>query len=282
MPIPDLQLHRPRSLEEARDLLARFRESARVLAGGTDLLVDLRQDRVTGVEHLVALREIPGLRAIEELPDGWRFGALVTPEMVARHPRVRETFPALAEAAACMAGWQVRNLGTIGGNIASAVPSSDLAPFFIAAGGEAILTERRVPLKDFFLGPRRTACARDEILTHLFVPAPAPRTGISYQRFALRGANALAVASVAAMLRLDGAIEDARVVLGAVAPIPLIAAKTSAFLIGKPTSVFAEAAKIAREEARPISDVRGSKEYRLEIVEVLAARALAQAAERCG
>lgn len=290
MPMPAFQLHEPTTLDAASDLLGRHRGKARILAGGTDLLTDLRYGRVTGVEHLILLRGIDGLRSIEETPGGYRFGSLVTPNELARDVRVREKFPAIAEAAGQMAAYPIRNMATLGGNIAGAVPCSDLAPPFIVVGAEAVLRKgesgRRIRLQDFFLGPRRTVCSPDEILTHLTVPHPSPRSGTSYQRFSLRGANAVAVASVAAMLQLSpgGAITDCRVALGAVAPIPDVATRTCAFLLGKEpaVAVLAEAAKIARSEARPQSDVRGSKEYRHELVEVLARRALAQAAQRAG
>lgn len=272
-----MKLHEPDTLKAAGDLLAAHGDRARILAGGTDLVVDLKTGRVTGVEHLVSIRRIPGLNRIEENADGFLFGALVTPNQVAADPRVRRAFPALAKAASDMAGRQVRNMATIGGNLASAVPSSDLAPFFIAANGVAVLGDRRVPLDQFFVGPRKTVCARHEILTHLFVPAQ-PDATFSYQRFALRSANALAVASVAAMLRRNGTIAEARVVLGAVAPVPLLAKRASGYLVGKTPSAFPVAARIAREEANPITDVRGTREYRRELVEVLTARALAEAA----
>ncbi len=289
MIMPDLRLHEPSSAGEASDLLRRLGASARVFAGGTDLVPDLKLGRVTGVEHLVSLRRVPGLRSVDEVEGGLRIGALVTPNALARDPRVRALLPALSEAAQVMASYPVRNVATVGGNIASAVPSSDLAPPLIAARAEAVLSAegtRRVPLDGFFLAPRRTVREPHEVLTHLLVPAPPPRSGLSYRRFALREANALAVASVAAWLRLGagGEIAEARLVLGAVAPIPDVARRAGGLLGGRPPSaaLFAEAARAAREEARPIGDVRGSAGHRRELVEVLARRALAEAAARAG
>ncbi|MEW5937288.1 MAG: xanthine dehydrogenase family protein subunit M [Candidatus Thermoplasmatota archaeon] len=288
MDLPDIRLHEPRRIEEACALLRKPR--SRLLAGGTDLLVDLKQGRVTGIEHLISIRRIPGLEIIEETEDGMRIGALVTPARAASDPRVRRLYPALVDAIDSMAAAQVRNMATICGNIASAVPSSDLAPPLIAMNATARLydgeAERSVKLVDYFQGPRKTVCGASEILTHLIIPYPRPRSGASYQKFALRGANALAVAGVAAALMLgtDGVIEDASIVLGAVAPVPAVARKTCAHLIGKTASkaLFAEAAKIAREEAKPITDIRGTIEYRRELVEVLTKRALGQALERAG
>jgi carbon-monoxide dehydrogenase medium subunit len=213
---------------------------------------------------------------------------MVTPNQVARHETIQKKHPALVDSVKSMAAYQIRNMATVVGNIASAVPSSDLAPFFVAVDAEAVLsngdTDRTVKVREYFLGPRRTVCGGTEILTHLVLHDPPPYQGASYQKFALRGGNALAVAGVAAMIRLGsgGEIADVCVVLGAVAPIPDIARKTNDFLRGKKTSdkVFAEAGRIARDEARPISDIRGTVEYRRELVEVLTKRALAQAHER--
>lgn len=288
MEMPDIELYEPTSIKEACDILNKYCDSARVLAGGTDLLVDLKQDRVAGIDHLVSLHRIPGLKVIEDSKDGIKIGALVTPNMCVRDERIRKKHPALVDSVRSMAAYQIRNMATVGGNIASAVPSSDLAPFFVAADSEAELSNgestRRASVREYFLGPRKTVCGENEILINLIIPDPPPYQGASYQKFALRGGNALAVAGVAAMMRLgaDGAIADACVVLGAVAPIPDMARRTNDFLIGKRPSeqVFAEAGKIARDEARPISDIRGTIEYRRELVEVLTKRALMEAHDR--
>jgi len=269
-------------------LLDKYCESARVLAGGTDLLVDLKQDRVTGVEHLISLQDIPGLGQIDGHPGGLSIGAMVVPNQAARDNRITCRHPALVDAINSMAAYPVRNMATIVGNLASAVPSSDLAPFFKAMDSGLVLSnglsERKVNVRDYFLAPRRGVCGLGEIITHIDLADPLPNQGASYQKFALRGSNALAVTGVAAMLRLGvtGEIADACVVLGAVAPVPDVAGRTNSFLVHKRPEepVFAEAARLARSEARPISDVRGSREYRQELVEVLARRALAEAYTR--
>lgn len=288
MHMPDVRLHEPGSLKNACDLLRQFSDRARVLAGGTDILVDLRQDRVTGVDQLVSLRRIPGLNDIEETADGLRIGAMVTPTAAARHERIRELFPALVDAIGSMAGWQVRSLATMAGNIARAVPCSDLAPVFVVADAEVQLnagtSKRRLFVRDCFAGPRLTVFRHDEILTHILLPFPRSSCGLSYRKFGLRGANAIAVAGVAAGLWLNarGMIEEARIVLGAVAPIPCVSQQASAYLAGKKpgNDVFEEAGRLAAQDALPICDVRGSDDYRRDLVKALTVDALNEAVER--
>ncbi|MCX7169515.1 MAG: FAD binding domain-containing protein [Proteobacteria bacterium] len=288
MHMPDVRLHEPGSVNNACDLLRQYSDRARVLAGGTDILVDLRQDRVTGVDHLVSLRRIPGLNDIEETADGLRIGAMVTPTAASRHERIRKLFPALVDAIGSMAGWQVRSLATMAGNIARAVPCSDLAPVFVVAGAEVQLaagtSERRLLVRDCFVGPRLTVFRHEEILTHILLPLPHPASGLAYRKFALRGANAIAVAGVAAGIWLNprGVIEEARIVLGAVAPTPCISPLASNFLAGKTPGhdVFAEAGRLASQDALPICDVRGSDDYRRDLVKALTVDALDEALER--
>ena len=285
MPLSQIRLHQPRTLAEALKFL-RDLDDARLLAGGTDILVDLKED-LDPSRHLISLQMIEELKGIEERDGHIRIGALVTPNEIASHNLIKRCLPALAGAAASMASHQIRSLATIGGNIASAVPSADLPPSQIAAGARVklICSEdvREIPLLEFFLGPRMTVCREEEILTDVLIPFPKPGTGISYQKVMLREANALAVASVAAGITLKGArIGAASLVLGAVAPTPLPAVAASEFLKGKEPSedVFRQASGLAQEESQPISDIRGSVWYRREIVSVLTRRALQEALER--
>ena len=290
MHIPDIRLHEPRTIAEACQLLNKYCDVSKILAGGTDLLVDLKQGRITGIEHLISIRNIEGLGSIEETKDRIRVGARVTLNQVSRDKIVQKLFPSLVDALHSMAAYPVRNMATVVGNIAGGVPSSDLTPFFIVSGGEAVLStgesERSVKVEDYMLGPRETVCGEYELLTHLLIPKPPPRTGKSYQKFMLRGTNALAVAGVAARLTLTGGakgkILESCIAMTAVAPRPLIAHEACVFLEGKPPSqsMFKEAAKIARAAARPITDIRGTEEYRYELVEVLTVRALEEALAR--
>jgi carbon-monoxide dehydrogenase medium subunit len=187
-----------------------------------------------------------------------------------------------------MASYQVRNLATLGGNLCSASPSADLPPALIAAGAWAVIQsqqgETRIALREFFTGPRETALAEAAVLTHVVVPSLPSRTGIAYHPFKLRGANALAVAASAVRLTLEnrGAIHEAIVVLGAVAPKPMVAEKAGKLLQGQQPSpaLFDKAAAQASRECKPIADVRGTVTHRKVLIEVLSRRALDQALER--
>ncbi len=290
MHIPDIRIHEPRTIAEACRLLNEYCNVSRIMAGGTDLLVDLKQGRITGVEHIVSIRNIAGLGFVEETGDSIRIGALVTLNQAAGNETIRKFFPAMVDTIGRMAAFPIRNIATVAGNIAGAVPSSDLVPVFIVAVGEAVLSdgesERRIKIEDYILGPRETVCGEREILTHLLIPKPFPFTGMSYMKFMLREANALAVAGVAAGITLSGgpagSISKSRIAMTAVGPKPQIADKARALLEGKEPSekLFREAAAAARGECRPITDIRGSAEYRSELVEVLAFRALGEAAAR--
>jgi carbon-monoxide dehydrogenase medium subunit len=279
-------LHTPRSVAEAIGLLEELAE-ARVMAGGTDLLVDIKQG-LTTVQNIVSLQEIQELKGIEKTNGGVRIGALVTAQETISSSLVDQHVPALADAARSMASYQIRSVATIGGNVSSAVPSADLPPSLIAAEAAVELrcaeSCREIPLSDFFVGPRESVCGAAELLTSILIPFPPPNTGSSYQRFALREGSALAVASVASRITLvDGAIGTCAIVLGAVAPRPVRASRACDVLVGREPSdeLFAQAASIAKDETEPISDIRGSVWYRRELVYTLTCRTLTEALKRC-
>jgi aerobic carbon-monoxide dehydrogenase medium subunit len=267
----------PRSLAEAAETLAQYNGEACAVAGGTDLLLKLKAGRLS-LRAIVNLKRLPELRGLE-FNSHLRLGALTTLEEIKRSPVVRRHYPALSDAAATMASVQIRNLATVGGNMCNAAPSADLAPIFIALNAAAHLAgpkgERRVPLEDFFTGPGQTVLAPGELLVALEVP---PRAGSSlYLKHAPREHMDIAVVGVGLAIQLsDGRCESARVVLGAVAPIPLRARRAEAELTGRPLTAerIDRAAKIAAEEAKPIDDVRGSAWYRRRMVEVLTRRGL--------
>lgn len=282
MVISDIALHLPKKLSEAVRLLGEL-EEARVLAGGTDLLVEIKQGLVM-VKNLISLKKIKELKGIEKKGNRIRVGALSTLEEVMYDPLINQYIPALADAAASMASFQIRSMATVGGNISSAVPSADLPPTLIAAEATVELhcsdSSREVSLSEFFTGPREMVCGKGELLTSVFIPLPQDETGIAFQKFALREASALAVVNVASRLTIKkGKIERALIVLGAVAPTPVLASKTSGLLCGnKPSdSLFEKAALTAREEGNPISDIRGSIWHRKELIQVLTRRTLDEA-----
>ena len=283
----NIKLHEPHSLVDALKLLREL-EDTRIFAGGTDLLVELKEGS-TEAKHLISLKKIEELKGIKTQDDQIRIGALVTPNELAGSSLIQNYLPALSEASGSMASLQIRSMATIGGNIVSALPSADLPPSLIAADASVSLVcsedTREVALIEFFRGPRVSVCRGEEILTEILIPIPKGNTGISYQKVMLRKANALAVASVAAKITLNnekGKIENASIVLGAVAPTPLLALEASEGLQGKvpSDSLFHKAALRAKDECSPITDIRGSIWYRKQIVEVLTRRALKEALSR--
>ncbi|MFP4081579.1 MAG: FAD binding domain-containing protein [Candidatus Aminicenantes bacterium] len=285
MILSDIKYHSPRTLDEALGLLREL-EGARVLAGGTDLLVDLKQG-LTEAKNIISLHHLKELKGIERRKDKICIGAMSTAQEILSHSLIREHLPALADAAQSMASYPIRTMATIGGNISSAVPSADLPPPLIAADAAVELrcsdSSREETLASFFSGPRETICEEGELVAFILVPVPPAHTGISFQKFSLREANALAVASVAARITVkDRRVTQAAIILGAVAPTPVKALKTAQFLMGKEPSdsLFDKAASLAAEESQPISDIRGSEWFRKELITVLTRRALKEAQNR--
>lgn len=275
---------RPASLEEAVSFLDSHRGECKVLAGGTDLLVRLQRWALEP-RYVVNLKGIPGLASIEATDGGGlRIGALSTLCQVAESPLVPAGFGVLAKAAARIGSVQVRNLATIGGNLCNAAPSADMAPPLMALGARLVISgksgERSLPLEEFFLGPGETGLGPDEVLTHILVPQPPPGTVCLYWKQGGRQAMDIAIIGVAVALRPSGSLcQGVRIVLGAVAPVPMRARAAEAFLEGKtPTEEVArEAGRLASEEAQPISDVRASEYYRRKLVAVFVRRLVAEA-----
>jgi CO/xanthine dehydrogenase FAD-binding subunit len=287
MQIPMLELHEAASYEDATALLSKYSPGVRLLAGGTDVLVELKTNG-SGIGHLVTLNRIDSMRGISEDNGGLRIGALTTVTAIDESPLVGGAFEILRDAASQMATYQIRNTATIGGNLAGANPCADLPPVLIALDASADLVSkdgrREVPVKDLITGPRETLLGRDEFIAAIRVPKPPARFGAAYARFGLRNGNAISVAAVAASLALneDGTINDARIALGAVAPVPILVEGANLWLKDRVLNgdASAEAARAAMEAAEPISDVRGSAEYRREIVGVMTRRALIAAEKR--
>lgn len=286
MEICDFAYHRPASVTEALELGRSLGPDGRYLAGGTDVLVDLKTRRFA-TAHLIALLQLPELRQIRPDGDRLRVGAMATMTELATSPVVRELAPALGEAALSMGCLQIRNRATVGGNFCAAVPCADAPPICLASGARLRIVgpkgERELSSEEFFLGPRRTALEPGELLSEIVLPAAPRRSGASYQRFARRRHASLAVAGVAAFVRLEGEkVSEARVALTAVAPTIFVARAAGELLAGqKPTEVaLAAAASAAAEAARPIADLRSSDAFRRDLVETLARRALEQAVAR--
>jgi carbon-monoxide dehydrogenase medium subunit len=280
--------HRPASLAEACALGRKLGNDAAFLAGGTELVPDYHRGRESA-RHLITLDHFEELRGIRLEAGDLRIGALTTIAQVAASPLVREWFPVLAEAARAIGSPQVRSRATIGGNFCRAVPCADMPPAAVVAGARVRLaspTDRReIEAEHFFIGPRQTVLEPGEVLVEIMIPTQPRHSGASYQRFARRRGAALAVAAVAARIQiLGGKVAGARIALGAVAPVPLLATRAAAVLEGEvPTpELFAIAAAVSAEEALPIDDLRGTVAFRRELVTVLARRALGEAASRAG
>ncbi len=272
------EFYAPTSLAEALEVLASYGERARPLAGGTDLLVQMREGR-KAPQALVSLKRVDELRGLSFDPEqGLWLGARTTLREVTRSPLLREHYPCLVQAAAVMASEQVRSLATVGGNLCNASPAADLAPPLLALDAEAVIVgpggERRLPLTEFFQGPGQTDLGRDELLKGLHLPPPRGRA--LYLKHAYRAYMDLAVVGVAVRLGTSQGADGARVALGAVALVPLRVEMAEAMLADGPPSPerLEEVARAAAAACSPIDDVRGSAWYRRRMVEVLTRRAL--------
>jgi CO/xanthine dehydrogenase FAD-binding subunit len=272
----------PQTIDETLRVLADCATEARVLAGGTDLLIRMKRKQWTP-RVVISLRRVPGLRDIL-LNDDLRIGACVTLNDLIRSPIIREHFPVLAYTASKMAGVQVRSLATVGGNLCNASPAADMAPPLIALNARAVIVgkigERVLPLDDFFVGVGKSALEPGEMLREIIVPRLTESERASYLKIEHREAMDIAIVGVAVAVRnsqlVMGNCEDVRIVLGAVAPTPMRARKAEEILRGNELTeeCIREAARVAASECNPIDDVRGSAWYRREMVEVLTRRQL--------
>ena len=263
------QIHEPRTVQEASALLARHGDEAAVYAGGTELLV-LMKERLVHVPHLVNIKTIPGLDQIRLDGDELAIGALATHRRIASSELVRAAFPVLAELERQIANVRVRNAGTIGGNLCFAEPHSDPATLLIALGARFTLAsasgERSVPAEAFFTGFLETDRKSDEILTEIRLPRLPDGARVAYERFKTHERPAATVA----VAMSPG---DAKIVVGSVAAVPARMRSAEAALnVGKPN---AEVAELAANEVEPVHDVFESAEYKRHLVEVLVRKALA-------
>lgn len=276
----------PAAVTHATRILSEEGEGACVVAGGTDLLVRMR-DGLVHPTVLVDVQRIPELAAIARQDGHLRIGATVTVAGLLASAEVRRLTPVVVEAATEVGAVQLRNLATVGGNLASAVPSADLAPPFLVLDAAVRIAgpaaERTLPLDEFFVGPHRSALQPDEVLTAVEVPPSGEGTGAAFLKFGRRNAQVLAVVNVAAWVRLrKGSVDDVRIALGAVAPTPMRAHAAEDRLRGQLPGArqLDEAAVLAAQETRPISDMRASADFRRDLARVLVRRALDRAVQR--
>ena len=280
------QYSQPSSLHEVVDLLQAGGGSVALMAGGTDLLVQIKE-HVRQPGRVIDIKKLPGLDDFTfDERSGLRLGALVTTRQVETSPIAQQHYASLCRAATDFASIQVRNRATIVGNICRASPSADTLPPLVADRAMLLIHgpqgERRCAIEDFFTGPGRTTLQAGEIVTHVLVPPPPANTGKAYIKHGRRAQMELATVGVAVTITLDHAkCKEVSIVLAAVAPTPLRARAAEDVLRGKTVTKGAieAAARAAAEESRPIGDVRASADYRREMVEVLTRRAIEQAIE---
>ena len=277
----------PTSIAEACALLKQHGSDAKVFAGGAHMTILMKQG-LYQPKALVNIKRIPELKGIQfKSGEGLIIGALVTHRELETSPLVQEKFPVLCEAEREVANIRVRNMGTVGGNLASGEPLTDLAQIFIALDGKLKIMgpsgERTIPVEELFLDFYTTSLADDEIITQVVLPPLPPKSGIEYIRFSSSSVVDKPSAGVAARVTLDKeAVQVARIVLGCVGPTPVRARKAEILITGKklaPESI-AEAGRIALQECSPTSDLRGSEQYKRAIVGTLVKRALAAAHQK--
>jgi carbon-monoxide dehydrogenase medium subunit len=282
-----LEYYTPSTMKEAYSLLVKHGNEARIVAGGTDLLVQMKH-RELQPKYIIDIRNIPGQDTIAyDKKDGLRIGALATIHAIESSPSIRDKFGVLAVAASKLGTPQVRNQATIGGNLSNASPSAEMPPALMVLDAQAKITgiqgERTVPVDGFFLGPGQTVLNNNEILTEIQVPNLPVQSGGGYLKHTVRKALDLAMVSVAVLVTVDrGVLYDVKIALGAVAPTPIRAWRAEKVLRGQKVSehLLQEAARTASEESVPIDDIRCSAEYRRLLVGVLVARAVKQALEK--
>jgi xanthine dehydrogenase FAD-binding subunit len=287
MTLPKFEYFAPESLDEAQQLFLDKGEGAYLLAGGTDLLVKMNHALLKPAS-VIALKHIKGLEDITFDPkEGLKIGATALLANVATHPDILEYYPAVAAAARETANVQIRNMGTVAGNLCNAAPSADNAPTLLAMNAEVVINgakgERWLPLDQFFIGPGANALDAGEILTAILVPPPESGSGVSYQHISARGKVDISAVCVGSMVRMEKELcRDVRIFLGAVAPVPMRAVKSEAIVLGQQLTgeIIEKVGIAASEESQPITDVRSSADYRKKMVAVLTRRALTEARDR--
>ena len=285
----DFQYHNVGSLEEAFGLLQTHGDNARVMAGGTALVIMMKQ-RLMQPEHVVSLRRIPGLANIQEsrqAPGGVEIGPLCTQRAIEVSPLMRERLPLVSYAYSCIATPRIRHMATVGGGLVHGDPSQDPPPSLIALGASVVMTssggQRELLLEEFYLDYYETDVRPGEVLTSLVIPPAPPGSGAAYLKFLPRTADDYATVSAAAVVTKgeDNLCKDLRLVLGSVGVTPVRAVESENMLRGQPLSNenIRAAAAAVKDVIDPLEDYRGSAEYKREMAEVFARRAIEKALE---
>ena len=279
----------PSTVEEAVEILTKHGDKARPMAGGTDLLVQVRGGRFD-LDVVVDVKKIPELTEVNNSKDNLKIGGAVPCHMLYEDKEISELFPGLIDAASLIGGIQIQSRSGFGGNLCNSTPSADgICPLIVhsaVAHVEGPSGGRDIPVEEFCTGPGANALGKGEMLVSIDIPNQGENFGSAYERFIPRNEMDIAVAAVGSSILLgsDGKIKDARIALASVGPTPVFAKKASDSLIGKDAneSSFSEAASIAKTECSPIEDMRGTVEQRQHLVEVLTKRTLTKSLERIG
>lgn len=281
------EYHRPKTLKEALEILNKYEGQAKVLAGGTDLLVKMKKGLTSAPRAIVDINFVEGLNSVEECDGEIAIGALTRISEIANSATIMEKAPVLAEAARSIGSWQIRNRGTIGGNLCNASPAADMAPplLVLDASLKVVSTEgeRVMSVEEFFKGPGLTALKRNELLIEIRIPV-RPNTSSCFMKLGRRKAFTLSVVSTACSVNIeDGIINDIKLALGAVAPTPIRVREVEKRLKGikvDDVGSLEGALKEVKDYVRPITDIRATAEYRREMSYVLAKRAVMEALKR--
>lgn len=272
---------KPDTIDAALKLMDEMGSSAKILLGGTDLMPAVRSGKTTLPQNIIELGHIKELNLIENNGETINIGVAAKLSDIVSSPIVKRKIPILVEAILSMASLQVRNMGTMGGNICNASPAADTAPPLLVLEAEleimSVNGKRMVPIDQFFSGPGKTVLGSKEIVASVRIPVPQSTDKWGYYKLGRRKALTLSIISIAALARIsDKTFEEARIALGAVGPTPLRIKAAEDFLKGKSTdeAVIEEAARMVRNEVKPISDVRASKEYRQEMAQALTKKIL--------
>lgn len=282
--LPRFEYVQPNSIDEALYLLVTHKGEAKLIAGGTDLLPKMKRREIKSTKYVIDLKGLPDLEYIKyDDKKGLSIGALTTIHAIETSPVIEQRFSILAQAASTMAAPQVRNRGTVAGNICNAVPSADSAPPLLTLEARLMLMshkgERIVKIEDFFTGPNETVLTGEELLAEIRIPPLPPNSRGAYLKLTPRRSMDLATVGVAAVvIREDGLCKDIRIALGAVAPTPIRAKRAEEIIRGQRFSdkLIEKTAQTAAEESRTIDDHRASADYRREMVQVLVSRAINQ------
>ena len=287
--LPKFEFLSPKSIEEALALLAQHGPKAKVIAGGTDLISEMRWGEWRP-QYVVGLSQIPGLDEIQfDKTTGLSMGAACTIGEIERSKVIKENYPLLAQAASVLGSMEIRNRATVGGNLCTAAPSADMPPSLLVQEAKAVIAtqkgEKLVSLEDFFTGPKKTILKHDELLVKLQMPPMAPKSAGEYIKFGRRNAMEIAMIGVAALITLkngNNTCKAARLAFATAAPTPIRSKEAEKVLNGKELSeaLIDQAAETASHEASPRTSWRTTEEYRRGLIHVLTRRAIKKALDK--